>query len=127
MMVRGQGWPEGTASIEEMGRILGNSLATLGIGYIGETELTGLKGRDFYVPMTGAAYLTTYCADLAEFFEEGQEIMFYRDGQEMVDKARWMLAHPAETRAMGQRAQARALREYRWANVWSEVLALCQA
>ena len=44
-------------SQEKMLEVYNNSLVTLGFGYIGKTNLVGLKGRDFEVPLTGTAYL----------------------------------------------------------------------
>jgi len=126
VVTRGNDWPEGRASLEEMGQIIQSSLVTLGFGFISRTPLVGLKGRDFYTPMIGTVYLTTYCRELSEFFEEGKEILFYRTPGELVAKTKWCLAHPDEARAIGLAGRRRALREYRWENRWKEVLELCR-
>lgn len=126
VVTRGNGWPEGRASLEEMAEILRSSLVTLGFGFIGNTPMVGLKGRDFYVPLHGAAYLTTFCPELSEFFIEDEEILFYRSRKELIDKAKWCLAHPDEARAIGLAGRKRALKEHRWGNRWEEILALCR-
>jgi spore maturation protein CgeB len=60
--------------------------------------------------MSGALYCTGYLEELEEFFEPDSEVIVYRDGNEMLDKVRFYLSHPAEAnaiRAAGlRRAQA---------------------
>jgi len=124
--VRGQGWEEGPCSIEEMGELMRNSLITLGFGYITNTKVTGLKGRDFAAPMMGAAYLTTNCLALNDWYDVGKEIAVYQDDESLLAQVKYYLAHPNEVKALGMAGRKRALAEHKWADRWRKVLALCR-
>ncbi|MFA5032165.1 MAG: glycosyltransferase [bacterium] len=117
---RGKEWPEGEVSQEEMIRIYHNSFITLGFGYTKDAK--AMKGRDFEVPMTGVAYLTTYNEELSNYFELDKEILFYRNEKELLKRVKYYIAHPEETIRIGINARKRALREHTWEKRWLEVL-----
>lgn len=74
--------------------------------------------RNFEIPMSGGIELCRYNAELAEYFEEGKEIVFYRDNDELVDKARYYTekATDKEIVSMKQAARLRAENEHTWMN-----------
>lgn len=111
---RGVGWPLGPVCQDEMLEIYGRSLIALGFGYIGKTDQLGLKGRDFEVPMTGCAYLTTWNQELAEYFVPNREILFYKNEDELVGQLRTHIADPVGTRCIGSMGRVRSLREHTW-------------
>lgn len=119
---RGLNWPLGPVSQPEMLDIYGRSLITLGFGYIGKTKELGLKGRDFEVPMTGCAYLTTWNPELADYFEPDREILFYRNKDELVERLSYLAARKDEVRAIGQAGRRRALHEHSWHARWHLLL-----
>jgi hypothetical protein len=121
---RGLGWPLGPVDQREMLEVYARSLITLGFGYIGKTGQLGLKGRDFEVPMTGCAYLTTWNPELAEYFEPDAEILFYRDREELVARLRSAIDQPEATLALGAAGRDRALREHTWTRRWQRLLAI---
>ncbi len=90
------------------------SLLTIGFGFIGKTLEVGMKGRDFEVPMTGCAYLTTYNDELAHYFVPGEEILFYRDKKELQEIVRYYRAHPEEAVAIGLAGRVKALSQHTW-------------
>ena len=47
--------------------------------------------RSFEIPMCGGIQLCRYNHELAEYFEDGKEIIFYQSNKEMVDKAKFYL------------------------------------
>ena len=47
--------------------------------------------RSFEIPMSGGLQICSYCDELAEYFEEDKEIIFYRNNEELIDKARFYL------------------------------------
>lgn len=126
VVVRGKGWPEGSVTQEEMLRIYQSSLLTLGFGFIADTDRVGLKGRDFEVPLSGCAYLTSHNPDLAACFEEGKEILFYRDDNDLIERVKYYLAHPREAKAVGLAGRERALREHTWERRWRALIDLCR-
>lgn len=122
----GIGWPEGEISQKKMLEIYSNSLIVLGFGYIRSTDRLGLKGRDFEVPLTGAAYLTTYHEELARCFLPDQEMVFYANEEDLVKKARYYLGHPEEAIEIGLAGRKKALAEHTWEKRWQEGLEVCR-
>lgn len=126
LCVRGVGWPLGAVSGQDMLGIYMDSLLTLGFGYVGGgTEVICLKGRDFEIPLTGTAYLTTYNKHLAEFFVEDEEILFYRDKRDLLEKIDYYTNHPDQAIKIGLAGRNRALREHTWDKRWRSVIDLC--
>lgn len=121
---RGVGWPLGPVSVAEMRDIYARSLITLGFGQIGGSAQVGLKGRDFEVPMTGCAYLTSWNPELAEYFTGDREILFYRNASDLVETLQRCLRDRRHTHGVGQAGRARALREHTWGARWTTLLGI---
>lgn len=68
-----------------------------------------LNQRVFDVPATGAFLLTDYSPELEEHYRIGEEIVCYRDIEELRDKARYFLAHGEEREAIARRGYRKAL------------------
>jgi len=68
--------------------------------------------REFEAPMCGALYCTGYLEELAEHFEPDREVLVYRSAYELLDKARFYLAHPEAAEKIRQAGHARALRDH---------------
>lgn len=123
---RGLGWQGGMVSEQEMLAIYKNSLVTLGFGYVGNgTKVLGLKGRDFEIPLTGTAYLTTYNKNLSEFFEEDKEILFYRNKQDLLEKIQYYISRPDQAIKIGLAGRERALSDHTWDKRWKTIIDLC--
>ncbi|MES9899837.1 MAG: glycosyltransferase [Sedimenticola sp.] len=119
---RGMNWLGGPLSMDEMLILYSRSLLTIGFGFIGNTQQVGMKGRDFEVPMTGCAYLTTYSDELAHYFVPGEEILFYRNKKELQEIARYYVEHPGEAVAIGLAGRAKALSRHTWEQRWAHLL-----
>lgn len=119
----GGGWPNGRWA-DDIVSIFNRSQINLGMGGIEYAEhLTNVKGRDFEVAGTGGGvYLTSFNADLAQHFVIGSEILCYSSRDEMVDLARYYLAHAEEGQEIAARARARCVREHRWLHRYEQVL-----
>ncbi|MGA8572951.1 MAG: glycosyltransferase [Desulfobaccales bacterium] len=124
VVARGFGWPgAGSVPLTEMGRFFGECKVNLGMGGVGYSmELTTLKGRDFEVPGAGGAYLTTYNADLANFFHIGREILCYHSIDEMVELACRLVQHDDFREELAARAYARSMQEHRWLHRFQVIL-----
>lgn len=111
----GPGWPNGPVPDDDMVRIYKRSWINLGIGGVRYSDrITCLKGRDFDIPATGSAYLTTYDPELARMFYIGKEILCYRNEIDCIEQIRYYLDRPEELEAIGRAAQVRCLREHSW-------------
>lgn len=111
----GPGWPNGRVPLQEMVRIWNRSRVTLGFsGVLGHAGSHCLKGRDFEVPMSGGLYLVEHHDELAPFYRLGQEILTWRDEDELVDRVRWVLQHPDQAERIREAGRARAMAEHTW-------------
>jgi spore maturation protein CgeB len=98
-----------------MVRLVSRARLVLGMGGVGHTDkVKHLKGRDFEVPMCGAAYLTSFNPELTDFFEVGSEILCYGSPQDCADVARWGLARPSRLVEIGAAARRRCIAEHTW-------------
>ena len=74
--------------------------------------------RNFEIPMSGGIEICKYNPELAEYFEDGKEIIFYQDNDELVDKARYYVekASDSELNTIKASARRRAEAEHTWWN-----------
>lgn len=70
------------------------------------------KLRHFEVPGCGAFQLTNENPELAELFEPGKEIAFYRDNDDLCAKVEYYLTHERERLEIAARGYARAHNEH---------------
>jgi hypothetical protein len=71
--------------------------------------------RLFEVTGVGGCLLTDWKPNLAEIFAVDKEVVSYRSAAELVEKARWLLEHPAARVAVARAGQTRTLRDYTFA------------
>ncbi|MFN2643546.1 MAG: glycosyltransferase, partial [Burkholderiales bacterium] len=93
---------------EELLRLYNTSKIVLNITNWDPARYPALNQRVFDVPATGAFLLTDYSLELEEHYRLGEEIVCYRDVDELRDKARFYLAHDAERAAIARRGYERA-------------------
>lgn len=74
--------------------------------------------RNFEIPMCGGLEICKYNPELAEYFEDDKEIIFYSSDDELIDKARYYTqkASDSEIMRMKTAARDRALRDHTWTN-----------
>lgn len=74
--------------------------------------------RNFEIPMSGGIEICRYNPELAEYFQEGKEILFYRDQNELIDKAKYYTqkASDKEILSIKKAARLRAENEHTWMN-----------
>ena len=66
--------------------------------------------RTFEIPAIGACMLVEDTAEHREIFSaEGESVLYFRAIPEMIDKARWLLAHPAERQKLAATAHTRIM------------------
>lgn len=111
----GRGWPTGFMSFEKTVELFSRAEVVLGVGGVGHLAgVKHLKGRDFEVPMCGAAYLTSFNPELADHFEIGREILCYGSMEECADVLHWLRRRPAEREAIRAAALRRSRRDHSW-------------
>lgn len=96
------------------------SMASTSAGHtdILKNPLSIINLRNFEIPMCGGIEVCRYNEELASYFEEGKEILFYRTEEELVDKVRYYIeeASDAEILKMKRAARKRAETEHTWWN-----------
>ena len=78
----------------------------------GSAAIKQVRLRDFEATMSGAFYVVEFVEELIEFFEPDREIVFFHDEAELVDKARYYLAHADERDRFVWPVAARSIRTY---------------
>ena len=79
--------------------------------------------RNFEIPMCAGLQITRYYEELAEYFCEDKEIVFYRTDEELIDKVKYYIdpAHQQEVDSMKTAARYRAENEHTWYQRFSKV------
>jgi len=104
---------------EEYVKLYSRSKISLGFSGVAEFPSRGepikqVRLRDCEATMSGAFYLVEYFEELAEFFEPDKEIVCFNDADELVDKARYYLAHDTERNRIREAGMRRARSEHTW-------------
>jgi spore maturation protein CgeB len=68
--------------------------------------------RPFELAMMGACIVCNPYCGIERWFEPGREIVVVGSAEEAIDRYRFLIAHDAERRAMGEAARRRALAEH---------------
>lgn len=96
------------------------SLASTSYGHtdVLQTPVKVINLRNFEIPMSGGIEICRYNPELAEYFQEGKEILFYRDKNELVDKTKYFTQKASDTEilAIKKAARLRAENEHTWMN-----------
>jgi hypothetical protein len=105
---------------DELIRMYSRSKISLGFTSVAEIPTDGsaaikqVRLRDFEATMSGAFYVVEFVEELIEFFEPDREIVFFHDEAELVDKARYYLAHADERDRIRLAGLQRARSEHTW-------------
>ena len=72
--------------------------------------------RNFEIPMSGGIEICRYNEELAGYYEEDKEIVFYRSNEEFIDKARYYTrkAGDSEIASIRRSARERSVNEHTW-------------
>ena len=71
--------------------------------------------------MCRTCFLTAQTDEIEEFYEVGKEIDTYRTTEELIDKTRFYLSHPATAETLRAAGYARALRDHTWERRFEEL------
>lgn len=109
----------GTITLDEMVRVYSEAKIAVSFATCGSTHLEGkrivqIRLRDFEAPMCGCFYITEYQEELGEFYRIGNEIVCYKDRNELVDKIKYYLAHAEEREKIRKAGYERAIKDHTW-------------
>lgn len=81
--------------------------------------------RPFELAGMGAFVISGYSDGIERYYQEGKEMVFYRTTPELVEKARYYLAHDAEREAIRKAGYERTIREHTYEARFRELFARC--
>lgn len=90
-------------------------------GRPGSALVPHVRLRDFEGPMSRTCYLTGHTDEITAFYEVGREIDTYLTPEELADKIRYYLTHPAAAEALREAGYRRALRDHTWRRRFEEL------
>lgn len=80
-----------------------------------------IKGRNFEVPGCGGFLLTGDADNLREYYEDGKEIVIYKNTDDLIGKIRYYLTHDAEREAIARAGYERTLRDHTYEMRFREI------
>jgi spore maturation protein CgeB len=89
-------------------------------------DIVGVNTRAFELAASGACQVVDLKGELPGLFTPGEEVVAYRDLDELKHQLAYYLAHPDEARAIGDNAMKRALNEHTLHHRIEEILAVIQ-
>lgn len=84
--------------------------------YILKKPIPKIHLRTFEIPMCGGLQFTSYNDEIAQYFEDGKEIVLYHSKEEMIDKAKFYLDEKNSSLVQDMKVAARkkAENEHTW-------------
>jgi spore maturation protein CgeB len=132
----GHGWDRAGAAVQEMvagGPVWGRPKLAV---YSGSTlslnhhhpmnDIVGVNTRTFELAASGVCQAVDLKEELPSLFAPGEEVVAYRDLDDLRRQLDYYLAHPDEARDIGRNAQRRALKEHTLRHRVDEMLALME-
>ena len=125
----GYGWPGGPLSSADLRRIIRESFISLNFGDSALLIRGGklirdrqIKARNFEVPGYGGFLLTETLESLEHFYTPGSEVVIYEGIEDLAEKIRYYLDHPAERNAIAFAGHKRTTREHTYDMRFLELL-----
>jgi spore maturation protein CgeB len=89
--------------------------AKINLGIVSAWNRNQTAGRTFEIPACGGFLLAPRTEEVSQFYRENEEVVFYEDRQEMVDKARFYLKHDGERKHIADAGCRRCMTSgYSW-------------
>src|SRR5688572_21967891 len=80
-----------------------------------------IKLRTLEIMTMGAFQLCEQCEDLADYYTDGEEIVAYKDWDDLAEKIRHYMANPRRRDEIARNGYERTKRDHVWQVRWSEV------
>lgn len=82
---------------------------------------SGISLRALDIMGAGGFLLSNYQPELAAYFEDGKEVVLYYDRQDLMDKARYYLAHDAERAEIAANGHQKVKEQFDYAHAWKNI------
>lgn len=80
-----------------------------------------IKGRNFEVPGSGGFLLTGDADNLTDYYQDGKEIVIYKNTNDMINKIKYYLKHNEEREAIARAGYERTLRDHTYKKRFNEI------
>jgi len=114
VVVRGQNWPGGKVSFEEMLNLYSRAKIVLGFSRTSKNARYSIKGRDFEVLMCGAFYLCEHNPELCDWLKPYRELIFWDDARDLIPKIKYYLQHEKQRTTIACMGHFKAVTEHTW-------------
>lgn len=101
----------GPLEAEKMVEVINQSKINLCLSKTGNNK-THLKGKVFEGGACKTFVLTEYCEDYLEMFEEGKEIIMFKDNRELLEKINYYLNNEEEREKLAEAAYKKIIKNY---------------
>jgi len=125
----GKGWPNGSVDTSEVRRIIRESAVSLNFSNAPPTwegmlprRINQIKARIFEVPGAGGFLLTEWAKRIEDYYIPGKEVSVFLDREDLREKIRYYLDHPAERDAIALAGYKRTCEEHTYERRLIEVL-----
>ncbi len=82
-----------------------------------------IKGRTFEVPASSGFLLTGEAEDLGTYYDVGEEIVTFHDGDDLVEKVLYYLEHDDERAGIARAGHRRTIADHTYERRFSEIFA----
>ena len=80
-----------------------------------------LKGRNFEVPGCRGFLLTDSTDELKNYYEDGKEIIIFKDVKDLISKTKYYLEHEKEREQIAQAGYNRTIKEHTYEKRFEEI------
>ncbi|MBO1070542.1 MAG: glycosyltransferase [Dolichospermum sp. DEX189] len=107
----GHGWPAGSIAVEEIPRIIRESIISLNFAnaYKGPNQV---KARTFEVPGAGGFLLTEFASGIERAYISDKEIAVFHSTEDLIEKIHYYLANTVERDTMAKAGFIRTQKEH---------------
>lgn len=85
-----------------------------------------IKGRTFEIPGCGSFLLSSDADNLGDYYEDGKEIVIYKDIEDLIKKIYYYLKHDKEREAIAQAGYERTLHEHTYEKRFNNIFKILQ-
>src|SRR5262249_3111506 len=81
----------------------------IGVGLFSQLNRNQSTGRSYEIPAIGQFFLGLRSADHLALYDDGREAVFFRTPDELVEKAKYYLAHDEDRKAIARAGHLRCI------------------
>ena len=80
-----------------------------------------IKGRNFEIPGCGGFLLTGDADNLSDYYKDGEEIVIFKNDQDMIEKIKYYLAHEDKRKKIANAGHKRTLKDHTYEERFREI------